>query len=166
VFRRQLAFLTAFACLAPNCLAAETTEGSKTALQLLTRGRATEILANTDTIADGLARLIKNPGNPQDEAIFDDVSDVMAHESEWRWYSRDHGVLLAIPVRERLGIAARANAENLLADIVRRLIYQRGWGNPPVQVVFIEPEIPCHVPCNAGANVAASWTAGAACDCR
>jgi hypothetical protein len=70
--------------------------------------------------------------------------------------------LLAIPVRERLGIAARANAENLLADIVRRLIYQRGWGNPLVQVVFIEPEIPCHVPC-AGATFA---SAGAACDCR
>jgi len=162
VLRSLLAFLIAVACLASTCLAADATAGSKTALQPLTRGRASEILANTDTIADGIDRLIKKPGTPQDEAILDDVSDVMAHVSEWRWYSRDHGVLLAIPVRERLGIAARANAENLLADIVRRLIYQRGWGNPLVQVVFIEPEIPCHVPC-AGATFA---SAGAACDCR
>lgn len=164
MLRRHLACLITAACFASACLAADTPAGSKTALKPLTRGRASEILANTDSIAEGLAQLISKPGTPQDEAIFDDVSDVMAHASEWRWYSRDRGVLLAIPVRERLGIAARANAENLLADIVRRLIYQRGWGNPPVQVVFIEPEIPCYVPC-AGATFA---TVGvrAACDCR
>jgi hypothetical protein len=85
---------------------------------------------------------VKRTGNQWRIAAFDDVRDVVVHASEWHWYSRDNGVLLAIPVRERLGIAAKIEGEKALADVIRRLINQAGWGNPPVQVVLIEPEEP------------------------
>mgnify|MGYP006269811285 CR=1 FL=1 len=92
---------------------------------------------------------IKRTGNPSRIAEFDDVRDVMAHASEWRWYSRDNGILLAIPIRERLGITAKAEGEKALANVVRRLINQAGWGNPPVQVILVEDEAPRHkvTPC-------------------
>ena len=38
------------------------------------------------------------------------------------------------------------NGEKILADVVRRLINQNGWGNPPVKVVLIEPELPQRSP--------------------
>lgn len=87
---------------------------------------------------------LKRTGDPSRIAAFDDVRDVMAHASEWRWYSRGNGILLAIPIRERLGIAARAEGEKALADVVRRLINQAGWGNPPVQVILVGDESPRH----------------------
>lgn len=149
--------LAVTACLTPMlCLAEESGSGSETSVQPLTRAGASEILANTDSVAEGIERMMRKPGNPRDEAIFADVKDVMAHSSEWRWYSRDKGILLAIPVRERLGIADRATAEDHLADIIRRLIYQKGWGNPPMQVVFIEPERPLLRSCRSATLMTAT----------
>lgn len=159
--RLLLVFAVTMCLSAVRCVADEPEVGSESGIQPLTRGSAAEILANADSVAEGLERMIKNPGNPRDEAIFSDVRDVMAHSSEWRWYSRDKGILLAIPVRERLGIADRATAEDQLADIVRRLIYQKGWANPPVQVVFIEPEMPLLRSCRATTVLMA-----AECGCR
>jgi hypothetical protein len=103
-----------------------------------------EGMPGIDTLADTTAKQVRRSGDPSRIAAFDDVRDVMSHASEWRWYSRDNGILLAIPVRERLGIPAKVEGENELADVIRRLINQAGWGNPPVQVVLIEPEQPCH----------------------
>lgn len=40
---------------------------------------------------------------------------------------------------------ADINGEQVLTDVVRRLINQRGLGNPPVRVVLIEPEEPTRV---------------------
>lgn len=93
-------------------------------------------------LVDATAKEVKRTGNPSRIAAFEDVRDVMAHASEWRWYSRDNGILLAIPVRERLGIAARVEGERALADVVRRILNQAGWGNPPVQVVLVAHEEP------------------------
>ena len=114
-------------------------------IEPLTRSRATEILADTDSLGDDVMRQMRSLRNPYEAAAIDDISDVMAHASEWRWYSRDRGILLAIPVRERLGMLADINGEQVLADVVRRLINQRGLGNPPVRVVLIEPEEPTRV---------------------
>lgn len=162
MFFRPVWTLAVSACLTPVLgLAEESGSGPETSFQPLTRAGASEILANTDSVAEGLERMMRKPGNPRDEAIFADVKDVMAHSSEWRWYSRDKGILLAIPVRERLGIADRVTAEHHLADIIRRLIYQKGWGNPPVQVVFIEPEVPLFRPYQA-----TTLMAGRACGCQ
>jgi hypothetical protein len=144
VLRSALACLIAVACIAPACPAAEPAATAGPRVEPLTRGRGTAIVANADSITDELERYVAAPKSPRDEAILDDVRGVMAHAPEWRWYYRDHGILLAIPTSERLGFGTEANAEELIGDVVRRLIYQRGWGNPPVQVVFIEPEIPCH----------------------
>jgi hypothetical protein len=115
------------------------------AIEPLTRSRARAILADTDAIGEDVMRQIRTLRNPLEAAVIEDISDVMSHASEWRWYSRDHGILLAIPVRERLGILADVNGEQVLADVVRRLINQRGLGNPPVRVVLIEPEEPARV---------------------
>lgn len=97
---------------------------------------------------------VKRYGNPSRIATFDDVRDVMADASEWRWYSRDNGILLAIPIRERLGIAAKAEGEKALADVLRRLINQAGRGNPSVQVILVGNEaahhkVPSCQPCRA-----------------
>ena len=97
-----------------------------------------------DRLVESVATEVKRTGNPSRIAAFDDVSDVMAHASEWRWYARDNGILLAIPVRERLGIAAKVEGERALEDVVRRLINQAGWGNPPVQVILVAGDEPCH----------------------
>ena len=95
-----------------------------------------------DGLVDAAGTEVKRSGKASRIAAFDDVRDVMAHASEWRWYSRDNGILLAIPIRERLGITAKAEGEKALADVVRRLINQAGWGNPPVQVLLVRHEVP------------------------
>lgn len=113
------------------------------ALLPISRGQAERILADTDTLASELQMQISEARGPGQSIVLDDVRSVMSHSSEWRWYSRDHGILVAIPVRERLGIGSKVDGEKALEDIVRRLVNQNGWGNPPVQVIFIEPEVPC-----------------------
>ena len=99
-------------------------------------------ISGIDRLVEAATLEVKRTGSPSQIAAFDDVRDVMAHASEWRWYTRDSGILLAIPVRERLGIAAKVEGETALADVVRRLINQAGWGNPPVQVVLVASEEP------------------------
>lgn len=123
----------------------------------LTRRQAAEIMTNTGELAADVERQLDSPPTSRDHtatdpkqraqeereaAAIDDVRDVLAHAAEWRWYSRDHGILVAIPVQERLGLLAEARGEKALANVVRRLIDQKGWGKPPVQVVFIAPELP------------------------
>jgi hypothetical protein len=112
--------------------------------QVVTRsGRTASEIPGVDGLVEMTTLEFKRARNPSQIAAFDDVRDVMAHASEWRWYSRDRGILLAIPVREGLGIEAKVEGERALADVVRRLINQAGWGNPPVQVVLVEGEVPC-----------------------
>jgi hypothetical protein len=135
------AFLRTAVCCAQDDVAAV----RSSAIEPLTRGRAAQILANTDAIADDLTRQIKSLRNPAEAAVIDDIGDVLAHSSEWQWFSRDRGILLAIPVKERLGLLSSYEGEKVLADIVRRLISQKSWGNPPVQVVLIEPRLPAPV---------------------
>ena len=150
-------------CLVSPCFAdvetADKTADARPSLtEPLSRDRATQILASTDVIAEALTRQIKSHSN----RYVDDVRNVMSHSSEWEWYSRDRGILLAIPVKERLGLFTSYDGEKVLADVVRRLINQKGWGNPPVQVVFIEPQLP---PPAVGSF--ARWNAypPAQCDC-
>jgi hypothetical protein len=142
--RRIAACLILASCLVSPCFAAddEQTDAGSTTLEPLTRGRAAQILSNTDTLAEDLARQIKSLRSSYEADVVDDIRDVLSHSSEWRWYSRDHGILLAIPVKERLGLLNSYKGEKVLADVVRRLINQKGWGNPPVQVVLVEPQLP------------------------
>jgi hypothetical protein len=166
---RRLACLAILSCIACPCLAADQPPGQTLRIEPLTRGRATEVLANIDDIAEGVERQIRNPGSPRDEAILDDVRGVIALPSEWRWHYRDHGLLLAIPVRERLGIGARANAESLIAESVCRNTRDQGLGAPPVQVVLIEPEVPCSVLSRRSGMLSNADAAAAGlgvCDCR
>ena len=138
------ACLVLASCLVSPCLAAdeETATVRPNRVEPLTRGRAAQILADTDTIAEDLLKQMKNLRNPAEAALVDDLSVVLSHSSEWEWYSRDRGILLAIPVKERLGLLTSYDGEKVLADVVRRLINQKGGGNPPVQVVLIEPKLP------------------------
>lgn len=146
--RRFASLVLAFALPCP-CLAAADEPGITSFLprvEPLTRGRGEALVANSSTLADDVARFIQQPEAARDEAILDDVRGVMASTSEWRWYYRDHALMVAVPVSERLAYGTRRNAEALLAGAIRRAAYEQGAGTPPVQVVFIEPEVPCHVP--------------------
>lgn len=133
----RVAMCAAVALVAAR-LSAAAPHGADAALRL------PAMMPGIDTLVDTAAKQVRRSGDASRIAAFDDVRDVMALASEWRWYSRDNGILLAIPVRERLGIPAKIEGESALADVVRRLINQAGWGNPPVQVVLVEPEQPCH----------------------
>ena len=139
-------FLVLAACLVAPCFGDDEAVAVRQPVEPLTRSLATQILTNSDTIAEGLARQIKSLRNPAEADQIDDIRDVMNASTEWRWYSRDHGILLAIPVKERLEMLSSYNGEKILADVVRRLINQNGWGNPPVKVVLIEPELPQRSP--------------------
>ena len=146
--RRFATLVLAFALPFP-CLAVADEPGITSFLprvEPLTRGRGEALVANSSTLADDVARFIQQPEAARDEAILDDVRGVMASTSEWRWYYRDHALMVAVPVSERLAYGTRRNAEALLAGAIRRAAYEQGAGTPPVQVVFIEPEVPCHVP--------------------
>lgn len=143
---RRIAILgLVLACPLP-CVALAAEPGDTTFLprvEPLTRGRGEALVANSGALADAVGRFIQHPEAARDEAILDDVRGVMASPSEWRWYYRDHGLMVAVPVSERLAYGTRRNAEALLSSAIRRTAYEQGSGNPPVQVVFIEPEVPC-----------------------
>lgn len=164
---RSVRHLVLTACLITPCLAANPPADDLIATEPLSRARAAEILARSDEIADSLMKQLVSGKKSRTSIILEDVRDVMVPSSEWRWYSRDHGILLAIPVRERLGIAAKVEGEQALADIARRLLHQKGWANPPVQVVFIEPALPWPVPpCVAcGVGDPPAWVAPASLSC-
>ena len=59
--------------------------------------------------------------------------------------ARSAVVAQAVSPRPSLHATPAADAVALNADVVRRLINQRGLGNPPVRVVLIEPEEPTRV---------------------
>jgi len=144
---RRYALVTVISLLALQGLAgAQPATTFMPRVEPLTRGRGEALVANADALADDVARFIQQPEAARDAAVLDDVRGVMASTSEWRWYYRDHGLMVAVPVRERLAYGTRRNAEALLASAIRRAAYEQGSGNPPVQVVFIEPEVPCHAP--------------------
>ena len=138
------ACLVLASCLVSPCLGADdgVVAVQPSRVVPLTRGRAARILADTDTIAEDLLMQMKKLRDPAEAALVDDLSEVLSHSSEWQWYSRDRGILLAIPVKERLSLLTSYDGEKILADVVRRLINQKGVGNPPVQVVLMEPELP------------------------
>lgn len=137
---RLPSYITVALSMCLTCAAAEPTSDQPLLIEPLSERRAAQIIGKVDTISSSIVQQMENAVDARDRAILEDVRDVMTHSSEWRWYSRDRGILLAIPVRERLGIFGTGKSEDMMADIVRRLIYQQGWGNPRVWVVFIEPK--------------------------
>jgi hypothetical protein len=143
VHRRLLPCLVlSLSCLPVVCRSADPERERASNVLPITRAQAENILANRDSIAESLDKQISRIDDPRLAVVLQDVRAAATDPSEWRWYSRDHGILLAISVRERLGIAEHVEGAKALADIVRRLINQNGWGNPSVQVVLIEPESP------------------------
>lgn len=170
--RRLAVFATVALLTSPALAVAEPAVGLPR-VEPLTRGRGEMLVANADALADDVGRFVQHPGAARDEAILDDVRGVMASTSEWRWYYRDHGLMVAVPVRERLAYGTRRNAEALLTSAIQRAASEQGVGRPPVQVVFIEPEVPCHVPglrsagftTGAGSGVADGLSVGRVDDC-
>jgi len=143
---RLAAFATVVVIVLAGPASAEPDAATFPRIEPLNRGRGEAVIANADVLADEVGRFVQHPGNAHDEAILDDVRGVMGSPAEWRWYNRDHGLMVAVPVRDRLAYVTRRNAESLLATAIRRTVSTQGLGSPPVQVVFIEPERPCHVP--------------------
>jgi hypothetical protein len=138
-----VACLVLVSCLASPCFAEDGETAAPQPLQLewLSRSRASLILENGGELSNSLARQIKSPRNADEAKIVEEIRDSLTDPSNWRWHYRDHGLLLGIPVNERLGMLSSYYGEKVLADIVRRLINQKGWGNPRVQVVFVEPQL-------------------------
>lgn len=192
-FHLLAAFLIVASCLGTPGVAAESASDARASgVEPLTRGRAAAIIASTGELAEALEQRLDaslKPFQPletpaaraEDGATLDDVRGALASAWEWRWYSRDGGVLVAIPARQRVGTLARARFEALAARMVREVLLERYLANPPVQVVLIEPELPISG-CPAGAagsggsvaggaviggGFAGGWSgAAAACTCR
>lgn len=165
-FRPSVAFVALTVCLASARLVVAVTEDAAGDLEPLSQARAAEILARREEIADSIVKQLVSGKKSRSSLALEDARDAMAPASEWRWYSRDHGILLAIPVREQLGIGSKVRGERDLADIARRLLHQEGWANPPVQVVFIEPAPPSPVrPCS-GCHTVPDTIMTSPCGCR
>lgn len=154
-----LAAVAAAICSTPAAPAAPLPPPPAPQAEFLTHRRAADMLATSDSLGDELARRLANTLGERTPSRLDDAVDIMAAPSEWRWYSRDHGILLAIPVRERLPIGTKRASEDAIADSLRRLANEQGYRNPPVQVVLIEPEIPCPSP-RFRAVVGQGWNSG------
>lgn len=97
-----------------------------------------EVMADTVTFAAAIDTQIRRI---DDRAPLRDVETVlpdMANSSEWRFHSRQGGLLVAIPVTRNLTASEKYGGEREVVDVVERLIRQRGFSGR-VQVVFIEP---------------------------
>ncbi len=97
-----------------------------------------EVMADTVAFAAAIDTQIRRI---DDRAPLRDVETVlpdMAHPSEWRFHSRQDGLLVAIPVTRNLTATEKYGGEREVVDVVERLIRQRGFSGR-VQVVFIEP---------------------------
>jgi hypothetical protein len=134
----------------------------------LSRSQAAQILAQSDTIAAKLDEQMRSPQRPRtpeetgEALVLAGLSDVAVHPSQWRWYARDGGILAAVPLKERLGLTESVTTEQVLADIIARVIDQIGLGYPDVQVVLIEPEYPRPA---TGCAVACATVPVVACGC-
>jgi len=106
------------------------------------------------------------------DATLAEMRDVIDHASLWRYYSRDRGVMVAIPVKERMNYVDRLDGERKIAELFERLVNQRE--DTPIEgavrVVFIEPAAPYTCPRGGHLKGAGprNWDAGAgaACSCR
>lgn len=140
---RRFALVVSIVCLvSPSLVAFCFGDGVNAPIKPLSRSRAAEVLARASVLADDVSLELANLGDSAEAVAIDDVRDVLERPSLWRWYWRDHGILVAMPVTERLGMLTRHDGELALSDLVSRVINRSGWGNPHVQVVFIEPKLP------------------------
>jgi hypothetical protein len=76
--------------------------------------------------------------NPGIRGIRADLED----PSQWRYYSRDRGILIAISVKRNLYYADKQAGELAIAEIVERLIQQKNDVSVAggIRVIFIEPD--------------------------
>lgn len=138
---------------------------------------ADRIVAESGSLGADAQRKIAD----SDDVALADASEKMEHASQWRYYSRDRGVMVAIPMKQRLNYADRLVAEKKVADLFESLVYQREDQSVKgaIRVVFIEPAGSCacpragrpagtgfaYVPA-AGFGAGLSGNAGAACNCH
>ncbi len=108
----------------------------------LSERRAGRIVADGASIGDEIVRELAGLSDPNEAAIVEDVLDVLPHPSEWRWYQRDHGLLIALDVRKRLGITEASVGRDAIEAVAREVLERQGHGRPDVRVVFIEPAYP------------------------
>lgn len=105
---------------------------------------AESILATSETLGQRIQKQITAIKGDSDSALVS-VQDVIEPSSNWRYYYRDRGILIAIPVKQRLSYLDRFNGEIEVATLAERLVLQsenqRIEG--AVRVVFIEPQPEC-----------------------
>lgn len=131
------------------------------AVTWLSERRAGQIVADATSLGDEMVRELGNLADPTEAAILEDVLDAVPYPSEWRWYPRDRGLLIAAPVRKRLGITETSVGSDAIEAVARRVLERQGHGRPDVRVVFIEPEYPPVARGRAGVGGSGAGAVGA-----
>lgn len=105
---------------------------------------AESILSTSETLGQRIQKQIKAITGDSDSALVS-IQDVIEPASNWRYYYRDRGILIAIPVKQRLPYLDRFHGEIEVATLAERLVLQSDNQRieGAIRVVFIEPQPEC-----------------------
>ena len=97
----------------------------------------------------------------ENEEAFGDIADSIEPASNWRYYVRDGGMLMAVSVHKNVELGRLYACQSAIAGVAERLIQQGDESPTTVRVVLIEPAIqdlltapprafqPLYIPANA-----------------
>lgn len=128
---------------------------------------AEAIIAKAESLGERIQRQV-NSSRDVDSKLTE-LSGVIEHSSQWRYYHRDRGILIAISVNKRLNYLDRLAAEDEIAGLAERLVLQSDDQSVAggIRVVFIEPESACTCPRSAMSQTGGMPVGvGTACGCR
>jgi hypothetical protein len=110
----------------------------------ISRSVAESILAKSDALGQRISKQIMDVTGGGESALLS-LQDSIEHSSQWRYYYRDRGILIAIPVKQQLSYMDRFDGEIEIARLAERLVLQSDNQRieGAIRVVFIEPQPEC-----------------------
>lgn len=102
---------------------------------------ASAILVDSADLGERIREQINGPTGTKNSVIRGVRGD-LDDPSQWRFYSRDRGILIAITVKRNLYYAEKQAGELAIAEIIERLIQQKNDVSVAggIRVIFIEPD--------------------------
>ena len=104
----------------------------------------------------------------ENEEASGDIADAIEPSSNWRYYVRDGGMLMAVSVHKNVELGRLYACQSAIAGVTERLIQQGDDSPTTVRVVLIEPAIqdlltaprrtvqPLQIPANATSTMLVS----------